>query len=255
MLPPLSAQWESFSELSPAAAEVTPTPMDFGGFEQGPVSRRRVELFLGEVAHLDVLAAPASGVTYFADWSGSKGDKSGGGAFMGVFEMNLLDKSQMNKIFNSRNPVAIIFYNGEREFKKVEGLANTVTRDMLLKGAIGEDPPIETYLANTETCADAMKAFRLRPREAPIAVIHYTQQDQKYVMEEEDLPLSTKSFGRFAKKVRRTSPQVVFAACGLTGRAVQVLRGARGPTDVKAAAAARKAARQQTARDRENEEL
>ena len=227
MLPPLSAQWESFSGLSPAAAEVTPTPMDFGGFEQGPVSRRRVELFLGEVAHLDVLAAPASGVTYFADWSGSKGNKSGGGAFMGVFEMNLLDKSQMNKIFNSRNPVAIIFYNGEREFKKVEGLANTVTRDMLLKGAIGEDPPIETYLANTETCADAMKAFRLRPREAPIAVIHYTQQDRKYVMEEDDLPLSTKSFGRFAKKVRRTSSQLVFAAGGLMGRGAGAARDAR----------------------------
>ena len=207
--------------------------MDFGGFEQGPVSRRRVELFLGEVAHLDVLAAPASGVTYFADWSGSKGNKSGGGAFMGVFEMNLLDKSQMNKIFNSRNPVAIIFYNGEREFKKVEGLANTVTRDMLLKGAIGEDPPIETYLANTESCADAAKVFRIRPKEAPIAVVHYTKatgRDRKFVMGPDDLPLSTESLSTFVK---------------------EVLGGERPETDVREAAAARKAARKAARRAQE----
>ena len=229
VLPPLSADWKTYGGLSKdGPKEVVPTPMDFGGFSQGPVSRRRVELFLGEVAHLDVLAAPESGVTYFAEWSGgAKSQKSASGqtgsagmAFMGVFEMNLLDKSQINKIFNSNHPVAIIFYNDEAtQHKKIENLANAVTREILLKGEVGSPPPIETFLANTNSCADAMKAFKLRPKEAPIAVIHYTKIDQKFVMEPGDLPLTKNSFGRFVR---------------------QVLAEKREPSDLKAAAKARK---------------
>jgi hypothetical protein len=225
VLPPLSPEWKTFGGFSrDGPREVEPTPIDFGGFSQGPITRRRVNLFLGEVAHLDVLAAPESGVTYFAEWSGGiKGKQSdagsGGMAFMGVFEMNLLDKPQIRKIFSSTNPVALIFYNDEAAHNKIEQIANAVTRETLLKGEVGADPLLETYIADTNTCADAMKAFRLRPHEAPIAVIHYTQTDQKYVMEPEDLPVTTKSFGRFVR---------------------QVLAGKREPTDVKAAAKARK---------------
>jgi hypothetical protein len=242
VLPALSPEWSTYGGLAPEHHEVEPTPMDFGGFSQGPVSRRRVELFLGEVAHLDVLAAPESGVTYFAEWSGAPNSKqpdgaapgsggSGGMAFMGVFEMNLMDKSQINKIFNSKNPVAIIFYNDEAtQHKKIENLANVVTRELLLRGAVGDEPPIETYIANTNSCADAMKAFRLRPKEAPIAVIHYTKTDRKFVMGPEDLPLTTKSFGKFAR---------------------QVLAGKREPSDVKAAAKERKAWREERKKDKQ----
>ena len=168
VLPPLSSEWKTYGGTAADLEEVVPTSMDFGGFGQGPISRRRVELFLGEVAHLDVLAAPESGVTYYAEWSGSSskagdtkgltedkdGKGSGGMAFMGVFEMNLNDKSQINKIFNSNNPVAMIFYNDATQHKKIEALANSVTRELLLEGKVGDEPPIETYLANSDTCAD-----------------------------------------------------------------------------------------------------
>ena len=144
--------------------------------------------------------------------------------------MNLLDKSQMNKIFNSKNPVAIIFYNDEAtQHKKIETLANSVTRDILRRGKVGEEPPIETFLANTNSCADAMKAFRLRPKEAPIAVVHYTKTDQKYVMEPDGLTLTTKSFGRFVR---------------------QVIAGKRDPSDVKAAAKKRKEWREEKNREK-----
>ena len=52
---------------------------------------------LGEVAHLDVLEKPEGGVSYYADWSG----EAGGLAFTSVYEMNLHDMSQRNKLFNS----------------------------------------------------------------------------------------------------------------------------------------------------------
>lgn len=237
VLPPLSPEWSTFGGLSQdGPTEVVPTAMDFGGFSQGPVSRRKVNLFLGEVAHLDVLAAPESGVTYYADWSGGSKDKqseSGGKAFMGVFEMNLLDKAQMNKIFNSRNPIAIIFYSVETQHQKIENLANAVTRELLIRGKLAADPPIETFLAHTKSCSDAMKAFKLRPKDAPIAVIHNTQTDQKWVMEPDDLPLTTKSFGQFTR---------------------QVLGGKREPSDVKAAAKARKEWRDATA-NKQNREI
>ena len=79
-----------------------------------------------------------------------------------------------------------------------------------------------------------MKAFKMRPKDAPIAVIHNTQTDQKWVMEPDDLPLTTKSFGRFTR---------------------QVLAGKREPSDVKAAARLRKEWRAAKGTKRETGEL
>ena len=68
-----------------------------------------------------------------------------------------------------------------------------------------------------------MKAFRIKPAESPIAVVHYTKTDRKFVMEASDLPLTAKSFSKFLKAV---------------------ISAKRGPTsDPKAAYKARKKAR------------
>ena len=228
VLPPLSPEWSTFSGLGPNLVEVQPTRMAFDG-SQGPVARRRVELMLGEVAHLDVLEKPEGGVSYYADWSG----ETGGLAFTSVYEMNLHDMSQRNKLFNSRHPVVVVFYQGAAQYQQASDAANSVTREVLLTGAVGAPPPIETYLADTESCADAAKVFRIRPKEAPIAVVHYTKatgRDRKFVMGPDDLPLSTESLSTFVK---------------------EVLGGERPETDVKEAAAARKAARKAARRAQE----
>jgi hypothetical protein len=68
-------------------------------------------------------------------------------------------------------PVAMVFYTGEGQFKQAEGLANAVTRQLLLRGEIGEPPPLETFLVDTETCGDVMRAFRVSAAETPIAAV------------------------------------------------------------------------------------
>ena len=228
VLPPLSPEWPTFSGLGPDLVEVQPTRMAFDG-SQGPVARRRVELMLGEVAHIDVLEKPEGGTSYYADWSG----EAGGLAFTSVYEMNLHDMSQRNKLFNSRHPVVVVFYQGAAQYQRASDAANSVTREVLQLGAVGAPPPIETYLANTESCADAAKVFRIRPKEAPIAVVHYTKatgRDRKFVMGPDDLPFSTESLSLFVN---------------------EVLGGERPETDVKEAAAARKAARKAARRAQE----
>jgi hypothetical protein len=119
LFPPGSPQWSDFSGLSDALAEVAPQRMDWS--QEAAVVRRRVQLPLGEVAHLDVLREPESGVTYWVDWSG--GDRSAdstdddgattggtfddglgpGLSFMGVFEMDLKDQLQMKHIYHSHS--------------------------------------------------------------------------------------------------------------------------------------------------------
>ena len=45
-------------------------------------------------------------------------EEAKGMAYMGVFEMDLNDQAQMNKIFNQQTPVLILFYNGQRHEKE-----------------------------------------------------------------------------------------------------------------------------------------
>ena len=61
-----------------------------------------------------------------------------------------------------------VFYTGRSQFKLAEVFANTVTRQVMLSGEIGETPPIETFLADTKTCGDIMRGFRVSSAETPI---------------------------------------------------------------------------------------
>jgi hypothetical protein len=108
---PGSPTWLDFSALSLQLTEVAPTLMNWSQIPKDAVTRHRVPLPLGKVAHLDVLRTPESGATYWVDWSGGHGsDGTGmdhgneqlGLSFMGVFELNPLDLRQMRHIRNSR---------------------------------------------------------------------------------------------------------------------------------------------------------
>jgi hypothetical protein len=115
----------------------------------GPVARKRIVLTLGEQAHVDILADPVPGTSYYARWN-TEGPAAGSGAnatnqaFMvhrcprrrphthacapadrrlwgterrggqGVYELDLHDQSMMNKIHNQKTPVGIIFYKSPR---------------------------------------------------------------------------------------------------------------------------------------------
>lgn len=197
-----------------ACTEVNAVDVDFKGGTQGPIKRRKFRLFLGEIAHTDMLANPVSGVTYLATWDGDgkvvpkvdsagNGTGVGGSAFMGVFEMDLNDKSQMNKIFNQQTPALVIFYNGPKQHDRVQHLANRVAREQLTATAVGDHPPMDTFLANTDNTLDALKSFNLRKWDCPIAVMHYTKEDRKYIMDEEfgDFPFGVSTLRRFVKQV------------------------------------------------------
>ena len=184
--------------------------VDFKGGSQGPITRRKFRLFLGEIAHTDMLANPVSGTTYLATWDGNGkvvpavADGGGGSAFMGVFEMDLNDKSQMNKIFNQQTPALIIFYNGQGQHARIQHMANRVAREQLTSISVGDHPPMDTFLADTETTLDALKSFNLRKSECPIAVMHYTKDgDRKYIMDEEfgDFPFGVSTLRRFVNQV------------------------------------------------------
>lgn len=137
-------------------------------------------------------------------------EEAKGMAYMGVFEMDLNDQAQMNKIFNQQTPVLILFYNGQRHERKIEKIANRVSHEAMIDTPVGDGPPFETYLANTEVTADALRSFNLRKSDCPIAVIHYTKAgDRKFLMTEEngDLPLSASTLRRFVKQVTRGQRQ------------------------------------------------
>ena len=128
---PGSPRWLTFAALSPRLTEVDPVLMDWTQLSKDAVTRHRVPLPVGEVAHLDVLRSPEPGVTYWVDWSSTRTSRGHGSAdtssnamaksegpqwlsvnhdneqvglsFMGVFELTPHDSLQMRHIYNSRS--------------------------------------------------------------------------------------------------------------------------------------------------------
>lgn len=212
--------WGSFGALSADLRKTQMVEMAFDG-SMGPVARKRIVLTLGEQAHVDILADPVPGTSYYARWN-TEGPAAGSGAnatnqaFMGVYELDLHDQPMMNKIHNQKTPVGIIFYKSPRGQKgraakrakelrdKVEGAALEVTQEILMQGKLGQAPAIETYLADASACRASMAAFGLTPKDAPIAVVHYTKLgDRKFIMSvaQEDLPFRKKHLRRFYDEV------------------------------------------------------
>jgi hypothetical protein len=241
-LPPLikarrkTTDWSTFGGLSSQLREVEPVDVDYSPAKsQGDIERKIFRLFLGEIAQVDMLKNPQPGVTYYSSWTGREVSKrqrqkaedgdataiaevkkatEAGVAYMGVYEMDLNDQAQMNKIWNQQTPVVIIFYNGEKRRKRIMSMANRMTYELLVNIPLGAAPPVDTFLANTATCGNALKSFNLRKSDCPIAVVHYTKLgDRKFLATEEqgDLPLTFNTLRRFVKQVlsgqRRPNPR------------------------------------------------